>query len=49
MTDVFQAAEGKALADEETTYYDDLSDKLDLILTFTDHGSWHGVIVLKRI
>jgi hypothetical protein len=29
-----------ALVAEETPYYDDLSDKLDLILTFTEHGWW---------
>ena len=33
-----QATEGKALKERETNYYDDLSDRLDLILTFTEHG-----------
>jgi aldose 1-epimerase len=46
MTDVLQAVEGKALSDEETSYYDDLSDKLDLILTFTEHGWLHCVVSL---
>ncbi len=33
-----QATEGKALKQLETKYYDELSDRLDLILTFTEHG-----------
>ncbi|KAI0640295.1 UDP-glucose 4-epimerase [Trametes polyzona] len=33
------ATEGKALKERETKYYDDLSDRLDLILTFTEHDA----------
>ncbi|RDB19505.1 THO complex subunit 1 [Hypsizygus marmoreus] len=36
---VLAATEGEALKDEETTYYDELRDKLDLILTFTEHDA----------
>jgi hypothetical protein len=38
---LIKATEGKALGDEETTYYDELRDKLDIILTFTEHGIFH--------
>jgi hypothetical protein len=34
-----QATEGKALNDPETKYYDDLRERLDLVLTFTEHGA----------
>ena len=30
--------EGKALSDPDTTYYDELEDKLELVLTFTEQG-----------
>ncbi|OJT13963.1 THO complex subunit 1 [Trametes pubescens] len=33
------ATEGKALKQLETKYYDELSDRLDLILTFTEHDA----------
>jgi THO complex subunit 1 len=33
-----QTTEGKALKDPETKYYDVLRDRLDLVLTFTEHG-----------
>jgi THO complex subunit 1 len=31
--------EGKALSDPDTTYYDELEDKLELVLTFTEQGA----------
>jgi hypothetical protein len=31
--------EGKALGDPETTYYDELKDRLELVLTFTEQGA----------
>lgn len=34
-----QATEGQALKDPQTTYYDDLRDRLDIILTFTEHDA----------
>ncbi|KAL7284940.1 hypothetical protein ACG7TL_000028 [Trametes sanguinea] len=34
-----QATEGRALKERETKYYDDLSDRLDIILTFTEHDA----------
>ncbi|KAF8641070.1 hypothetical protein AX17_000714 [Amanita inopinata Kibby_2008] len=39
--DIFKlaATEGDALANEDMTYYDQLRDKLDLILTFTEHDA----------
>ncbi|CDO77293.1 hypothetical protein BN946_scf184753.g43 [Trametes cinnabarina] len=39
--DVYElaATEGKALKERETKYYDDLSDRLDIILTFTEHDA----------
>ncbi|KAI9067221.1 UDP-glucose 4-epimerase [Trametes sanguinea] len=33
------ATEGRALKERETKYYDDLSDRLDIILTFTEHDA----------
>jgi len=30
--------EGKALSDPETTYYNELEDRLELALTFTEQG-----------
>ena len=33
-----QETEGTALQKEETKYYDELRDRLDLVLTFTAHG-----------
>ncbi|TCD68305.1 hypothetical protein EIP91_011164 [Steccherinum ochraceum] len=38
--DIFSlAVQGRALKDPQTTYYDDLRDRLDLILTFTEHDA----------
>ncbi|KAF8628277.1 hypothetical protein AX15_004041 [Amanita polypyramis BW_CC] len=39
--DIFKlaATEGTAIAEENTTYYDKLRDKLDLILIFTEHDA----------
>jgi hypothetical protein len=34
-----QCTEGAALKDENSTYYSRLRDLLDLVLTFTEHGS----------
>lgn len=34
-----QATEGSALKCNSTSYYDGLRDRLDLVLTFTEHGS----------
>lgn len=31
--------EGKALSDPDTTYYDELGDRLELVLTFTEQGA----------
>lgn len=31
--------EGKALEDPETTYFDELKNRLDLILTLTEQGT----------
>lgn len=31
--------EGKALSDPDTTYYDELEDRLELVLTFTEQGA----------
>lgn len=33
------ASEGRALKDSETVYYDELRDRLDIILTFTEHDA----------
>ncbi|TBU42542.1 UDP-glucose 4-epimerase [Dichomitus squalens] len=33
------ATEGKALKDPKTTYYDQLNDMLDMVLTFTEHDA----------
>src|SRR5712671_1018484 len=33
-----QMKEGKALSDPDTTYYDELEDRLELVLTFTELG-----------
>jgi hypothetical protein len=33
-----QETEGTALQKEETKYYNELRDRLDLVLTFTAHG-----------
>ncbi len=30
--------EGKALSDPDTTYYSELEDRLELVLTFTEQG-----------
>jgi hypothetical protein len=30
--------EGRALRDPDTTYYDELEDRLELVLTFTEQG-----------
>jgi hypothetical protein len=30
--------EGRALSDPDTTYYDELEDRLELVLTFTEQG-----------
>jgi len=30
--------EGSALSDPDTTYYDELEDRLELVLTFTEQG-----------
>jgi hypothetical protein len=46
---MYQATEGCALEAENTTYYDDLRDKLDLILTFAEHGQPPFHIVLARL
>ncbi|KAI8980599.1 UDP-glucose 4-epimerase [Trametes punicea] len=47
--DVFDlaATEGKALKERETKYYDDLNDRLDLILTFTEHDACDQVFPLN--
>ncbi|KAI0964094.1 hypothetical protein AcW1_000995 [Taiwanofungus camphoratus] len=37
------ATEGKALKDPNTKYYDDLRDRLDLVLTFTEHDACEQV------
>lgn len=31
--------EGKALSDPETAYYDELKDRLELVLTLTEQGA----------
>jgi len=31
--------EGNALNDPDTTYYDELEDRLELVLTFTEQGA----------
>jgi THO complex subunit 1 len=36
-----QMKEGKALSDPDTTYYDELEDQLELVLTFTEQGVQH--------
>ncbi|KAI0352233.1 UDP-glucose 4-epimerase [Trametes cingulata] len=41
------ATEGKALKERETKYYDDLSDRLDLILTFTEHDACDQIFPLN--
>jgi THO complex subunit 1 len=33
-----QMKEGNALNDPDTTYYDELEDRLELVLTFTEQG-----------
>lgn len=33
-----QANEGNALKEDESKYYEDLSTRLDLTLSFTEHG-----------
>jgi THO complex subunit 1 len=42
----YQATEGNALKAENTAYYDDLRDMLDLILAFTEHGQslFHAMV-----
>jgi len=35
-----------ALQKEETKYYDELRDKLDLVLTFTAHGKKLCLLIL---
>jgi THO complex subunit 1 len=35
---MMQMKEGKALGDPDTTYYDELEDRLELVLTFTEQG-----------
>ncbi|KAH9884633.1 UDP-glucose 4-epimerase [Cubamyces lactineus] len=47
--DVFDlaATEGQALKERETKYYDDLSDRLDLILTFTEHDACDPVFAFN--
>ncbi|THH31953.1 hypothetical protein EUX98_g2251 [Antrodiella citrinella] len=39
--DIFSlaATEGQALKDPQTTYYDDLRDRLDIVLAFTEHDA----------
>ena len=37
-----QIKEGKALRDPESTYYDELKDRLELVLTFTEQGAYHS-------
>jgi len=34
-----QATEGTASKNDESKYYNDLCDKLDVILVFTEHGT----------
>lgn len=36
---VLQETEGKALKEEHADYYNDLENRLDLVLTFTEQGS----------
>lgn len=35
---ILQVKEGQALKEEETTYYDQLQDKLDMVLAFCEYG-----------
>lgn len=41
-----QATEGKALRDPDTKYYGELRDKLDLVLSFAEHGSHSPILAL---
>ena len=34
-----QMKEGSALNDPDTTYYEELEDRLELVLTFTEQGA----------
>jgi THO complex subunit 1 len=44
-----QATEGEALKNDETSYYDELRNRLDLVLTFTEHGKFTLLLCSSRL